>query len=161
MILHPKSIFFIYSVLCVWAQYLPFWKHYLWKTTFNGRRPLMGDNLLWRATLDGRWPSMEDDLRWKTTFDGRQPSMEESLRWKTTYDGGRTSKADDRWWKTICDGRCPSMEDDQWWRTTFIGGISRFHSAIYRRCSHFYLAETILTKDGNAYVVEKSTSVVD
>ena len=31
------------------------------------------------------------------------------------------------------------MEDDGQWKTTFIGEISRFCSAIYRRCGHFLL----------------------
>ena len=29
------------------------------------------------------------------------------------------------------------MEDNRQWKMTFIGEISRFRSAIYRRCSHF------------------------
>ena len=28
-------------------------------------------------TFDGRWPLMENDLVWKTTFDGKQPFMED------------------------------------------------------------------------------------
>ena len=38
--------------------------------TFDGRRPLMEEDLLWKTTFDGRHPLMED------TFDGRQPLME-------------------------------------------------------------------------------------
>ena len=45
------------------------------KTTFNGRRPLMEDNLRWKTTFDLRRSSMEDKLRWKTIFDGRRPSI--------------------------------------------------------------------------------------
>ena len=56
-----------------------------WKTTFDGRPPLMKDNLRWKMTFDGRRPSMEDNLRWKTTFDGKRPSMEDDIRWKTTF----------------------------------------------------------------------------
>ena len=44
----------------------------LWKMTFNGRQPLIGDNLRWKMSFDGRRPLMEDNLRCKTTFDGRQ-----------------------------------------------------------------------------------------
>ena len=29
----------------------------------------MEDNLRWKTTFDGRQPLMEDDLQWKTTFD--------------------------------------------------------------------------------------------
>ena len=45
----------------------------------------MEDNLRWKTTFDGRRPLMEDGLQWKTTFDGRRPSMEDDLRWKTTF----------------------------------------------------------------------------
>ena len=34
-----------------------------WKTTFNGRRPLMEDYLQWKTTANGRRPPMEDDLQ--------------------------------------------------------------------------------------------------
>ena len=58
-----------------------------WKTTFDGRQPLMEDNLWWKMTFDERRPLMEDELWWKTTFDGRQPIynslMEDTLWWKT------------------------------------------------------------------------------
>ena len=50
-----------------------------WKTTFDGRQPLIEDNLRWKTTLDGRRPSMEDNLWWKTTFYGRPPSVEDDL----------------------------------------------------------------------------------
>ena len=46
----------------------------LWKTTFDGRRPLF--------TFDGRWSSMEVDLWWITIFDERQPSIEDVLHWR-------------------------------------------------------------------------------
>ena len=72
-------------------------------------------------TFDGRRPLMEDDLWWKTTFDGRRPSMEDDLRWKTTFDGRRPLMEDDLWWKTTFDGRQPLMEDTLWWKTTFDG----------------------------------------
>ena len=41
-------------------------------------------------------------------------------------------------WKTTFDGRQPSMEDDLQWKTTVNGEISRFRSAIYRRCGNFF-----------------------
>ena len=50
-----------------------------WKTTFDGRQPLMEDDLQWKTTFNGRQPSMEDELRWKTTIHGRQPLMEDDL----------------------------------------------------------------------------------
>ena len=37
------------------------------KTTFNGRRTPMEDDLKWQTTSNGRRPPMEDDLQWKTT----------------------------------------------------------------------------------------------
>ena len=43
-----------------------------WKTTFDGRRPLMEDGLWLKMTFDWRLPLMEDDLWWKTTFNGRR-----------------------------------------------------------------------------------------
>ena len=42
----------------------------------------------WKTTFDGRHPLMEDTLWWKTSFDGRQTLMENYLWWKTTFDGG-------------------------------------------------------------------------
>ena len=33
----------------------------------------MEDDLHWKTTFDGRQPLMKDNLWWKTTFDGRQP----------------------------------------------------------------------------------------
>ena len=49
------------------------------KTTFDGRGPLMEDDLRLKTTFDGRWTLMEDDLQWKTTFDGRRPSLKDDL----------------------------------------------------------------------------------
>ena len=37
-----------------------------------------------RTTNNGRRSFMEDDLWWKTTFDRRPPSMKDNLQWKTT-----------------------------------------------------------------------------
>ena len=57
---------------------------------------------------------MEDDLQWKTTFDGTQPLMEYmtfNARPPTTLIGKKTTCRE----------------------------ISRFRSAIYRRCGHFFL----------------------
>ena len=53
------------------------------KTTFNGRRPLM-----------------EDDLRWKMTFDGRRPLKENNLWQVMAFDRWQTLTEDDIWWKT-------------------------------------------------------------
>ena len=36
-----------------------------WKTSFDGRLPLMNDNLRWKMTFDKRWPSMENNLWWR------------------------------------------------------------------------------------------------
>ena len=33
-----------------------------WKTTFDGRQPLIEENLCWETILDGRPPLMEDNL---------------------------------------------------------------------------------------------------
>ena len=71
----------------------------------------MEDKLQWRQ------PSMGEDL-----CDGRQLLMEDDLRWRTPFDGGR-----------------PSMENNRQWKMTLIGEISRFRSAIYRRCGRFSL----------------------
>ena len=32
-----------------------------------------------KATFNGRQPLMEDDLQWQMIFDGRQPSMEDNF----------------------------------------------------------------------------------
>ena len=60
-----------------------------WKTTFDGRRALMEDDLWLKTSFYGRWPLLKDDLRWKTTLDWIQPSMEDNLQWKTTFIGGQ------------------------------------------------------------------------
>ena len=38
-----------------------------WKTTFDGRHPLMEDVLWWKTNFDGKLPLMEDDLWWWLT----------------------------------------------------------------------------------------------
>ena len=73
-----------------------------WKPTFDGRHPLMEDDLWWKTTFDGRRSLMEEDLWWKTTFGGRQPPVEDDLRWKMTFNR-----------------RQPSMEEDLRWTMTF------------------------------------------
>ena len=51
----------------------------LWKTWFDGRQPLMEDNLCWNRKLEKRLPWIEDGIHCNTTFDGRQPLMEVNL----------------------------------------------------------------------------------
>ena len=46
-------------------------------TTYDGRRPMMEDDLLWKTTYDGRSPMMEDNLWCTTTYDGRQLMMQD------------------------------------------------------------------------------------
>ena len=77
-----------------------------WKTTLDGRRPLM-------ATFVGRRPLTEDDLWWKTTFDRRQPSTEDDLWRKTTFDGRRPLMEDNLGQKMTSD------KDDLRRKTTF------------------------------------------
>ena len=91
----------------------------LWrKTSFDARRGLAEDDVWCKTTFDTtfniRRPSTEYDLRWKTTFIGRQPATEDNLQRNTTFNG---------WW--------PSMKDK------FLK-ISRFCSAINRRCGNFF-----------------------
>ena len=74
-----------------------------WKTTFDGRQPLMKDNFWWKMTL-----KMEDDLWWKTTFDERWPLVEDDHLMEVNH-----------WWKTTLDGRQPWKENNLWWKTTF------------------------------------------
>ena len=90
------------------------------------------ENYLWGKTIhDGRWPSMEDDMCWKTTFDGRRPSMEDDLQWNTTFDGRRPLSEGNLQRKTTFNGWWHSMKDK------FLK-ISRFCSAINRRCGNFF-----------------------
>ena len=49
-------------------------------------------DLQWKTAFDGRWPLVEDDVWWKATCDGRWPLMEEDLWYMT-------DNLD--WWKTI------------------------------------------------------------
>ena len=42
-------------------------------------------------TFDGRLPLMEDDLQLKTTFDGRLSSLVDDLQHKTTFGGRKQS----------------------------------------------------------------------
>ena len=82
-----------------WARHL-----FGWKTTFNGKRPLMEDNLRWKMTFEGRQHSMEDSLWWNISINGRQLSIEDDLHWETPFNG-----------------RPPSMEEPLQWKTTFDG----------------------------------------
>ena len=50
-----------------------------WKTTFDGRQPLMEEDHWWKMTFDKRQPLMEGALLCETTFDGRWPLMEDIL----------------------------------------------------------------------------------
>ena len=72
-----------------------------------------------KTTFDGRWPLIEDDLWQKTTFVGRWLLLEDDLLWKTTFDGRQTLTEDDPWRKTPFDGRGPLTEEDLWRKTTF------------------------------------------
>ena len=60
--------------------------------------------LIWwktqKTTYDGRRFMMEDDLWWHTPYDGRRLMMKHDLWCKTTYDGRRLMMEDDLWWKT-------------------------------------------------------------
>ena len=89
-----------------------------WKTTFDGRQPLIEDDFQWKTTFDERWPLMEDDLWWKTTFDGRQPLMEVDLWWKTAFDGRQPLMEDDLQWKITFEGTQLFMEDMLWRKIT-------------------------------------------
>ena len=72
---------------------------HLKKTTFDGRKPLMEDELWWKMTLDGRSPWMEDNLGWKTTLDGRLPLMKDGLGWKMTHQHVHVRRKDDIFWQ--------------------------------------------------------------
>ena len=76
-----------------------------------------------KDTFDGRQPLMEDDLWWKMTLDERQPLMEDKLRWKTTFDVRRPLIKDDFWWQTI-------LFRQNLMKKTLIEDISRLRSAI-------------------------------
>ena len=90
-------------------------KFSLWrKTTFDGRWPLIEDNLLWKTIFVGRGLLMEDDMLWKTSFGGKQPFLEDLFWWNTTFNGIQPSKKDIPKWRTIFDGRQPSMQDNLW-----------------------------------------------
>ena len=54
-----------------------FYSELIWKTTFDGSRPLMEDTLWWKRTFNRRRPLTGADLWWKRNFDGRRPSMED------------------------------------------------------------------------------------
>ena len=101
------------------------------KTTFDGRRHLMEDDLWQKTTFDGRRHLMEDDIWRKTTFDGRQPLTEDDLWRKTTFEGRRPLAENNLSRKTTFDGRQPLTEDLQW-KTTFDGRrliIERFRDS--------------------------------
>ena len=74
------------------------------------------EDYLWpKTSFDGRRPLMENDLRRKTKFDRTQPLMEDTLWGKTTFEGRRPLTEDDFWWRT------PLIEDGLWWRMSFNG----------------------------------------
>ena len=60
------------------------------KTNFNGRCPLVEDNLRGKMAfgvednLQWKTSSEEDNLRWNMTFGGSWPKVEDDLRWKPT-----------------------------------------------------------------------------
>ena len=58
-----------------------------------------------KTTFDGKWPLIEDDLWRKMTLEGRQLFMEETFKWNTTFYGSRPFMEDDLWWNTAFYGR--------------------------------------------------------
>ena len=52
-----------------------------WKMTFDGRRPLVVEDLQMKTTFNGRLrgPLMEDDIQGKRTSDGRLPAMKDHI----------------------------------------------------------------------------------
>ena len=82
-------------------------------------------------TFDGRRPLIEDDLWWKTTLDGRLPLAEENLWRKTTLDRRRPLTGDDLWQKTTIDKRRPLTEDNLWRKKTFDGRQPSIGCTVY------------------------------
>ena len=86
-----------------------------WKTTFDGRQPLIGNTFWWKTPFYKRWPLMEEDLWWKTAFDGGQLfffdkrwlSIENKLPLKTNFDERRSSIL------TIVNIRRPLVEENK------------------------------------------------
>ena len=100
------------------------------------------DNLCRTTSFDARWPLAEDNLWQKTTFDPRRPLTEHNLQHKTTFNGIRPSMEGNLYRKATCNGRQPSTEYtfNGWWpsmKDKFLK-ISRFCSAINRRCGNFF-----------------------
>ena len=95
----------------------------------------MEDNLWWKTTFDGRQPLMEDDLWWKTTFDWRRPLMKDDRWLKTTFDGGQPFMEDDPWWNMTFNGRRPLMEDTLGWKMTI---DRRWHSCLHSQSRTYY-----------------------
>ena len=50
------------------------------KTSFDGRRAFMEDELLWKTNIDGGQTLMDDNFRWKTTLNGGRPVMEDDKK---------------------------------------------------------------------------------
>ena len=106
---HPHQTF--ERVLCL-VGYVFDMQTYLrirnwWRTTFDGRGPLMEDNFWWKMTFDGMQTLMEDALLWKMTFDGRRPLME-----RRPLMGRQPLTGDNLWRETTFDWRQPLMEDN-------------------------------------------------
>ena len=93
------------------------------KKTFNGRWPLIEDDVRSKITLDRNWPLLKVDIWWRISFD------EDNLWNKTTFNGRWTLNEDYPWWKTTFgerqhlmmtfDGRQPLIEDDFWQNTAY------------------------------------------
>ena len=82
-----------------------------WKTTFDGRRPLM-ENKFWKETTYERRRLLTEDDHWrKTTFDRRQPLREDKLWRKRSFDRIQPLMVDNLWWKMTFDGRRPLTEN--------------------------------------------------
>ena len=104
------------------------------KTTFDGRRLLVEEDLWWKKTTDGRRPLKEDELRGRMTF------MEDDLGWWTTFDGRPPLMEDNLWWKMTSDGRWPLLEDGLYgWRPVMEGS--------FKAMVLVHLFEVVLTFD--------------
>ena len=94
-------------------------------TSIDERQLFIKDYLGWKMTLDrrfdGRWPLIEDNLWWKTTFNGRLPLMKDTFDWwgpqiienlwEDVLQRMTTFHKNDFQWEMNFDGEQPLIKD--------------------------------------------------
>ena len=80
------------------------------KMIFDGRQPLLEDDLCWKTTIDGRCPLKEDNLWWKTTLRKPCPEMCKILiKWITISSNILVVRNHHHWYSKPDGWNCKSL----------------------------------------------------